>query len=424
MALDILEELLSTRLVTGNAAITLIENTLDDLSENDSIVIQKVLDRDLKINMGRVQINKVFKNLIVKPVYMRCGIGKKKHIHNGKIVKSSYDNINFKEGAIIQKKADGTYREFTVLNNKVSCVTRSGESHNYPNIFNIMKDWPDGVYLGELTVSLDDVLLDIITPNIAKSDKKNGTNDVEIITKSYNNSNFYILPRSVGNGLINSDNIPYSNLILDLWDRISIEDYKLASDNDKKHPAKTQYNTRLKSLNNIISDSNAKGINLIETHTIHTLEEALIITCDWMNNGFEGGILKDNSMVFENRTSKYQLKIKLEIDLDVRCTGFTKGNKNTKREKTFGAMMFETDDGLIIGQCSGFNDNQLEDFNVRRDELIGKIFTVTCNDIVKGRGNKHHALSHPRFDQFRNDKESTDTLERAFDIKEMSMQLK
>ena len=140
-----------------------------------------------------------------------------------------------------------------------------------------------------------------------------------------------------------------------------------------------------------------------------------------MTAGYEGAILKDRDAIFRDGTSPQQLKLKLEIDVDVRITGFKEGTPGTKREATFGAMTFETDDGQIKGRTSGFTDAQLEDFNSRREELIGQIMTVTCNDITKGRDNDYHALSHPRFIELRNDKTDTDTLERALETKEMAM---
>jgi len=78
---------------------------------------------------------------------------------------------------------------------------------------------------------------------------------------------------------------------------------------------------------------------------------------------------------------------------------------------------------MIRGRTSGFSDAQLADFNNRREEMIGKIITVQCNDLTKGRSNEHYALSHPRFIEVRDDKTETDTLERALEIKKMAMDL-
>ena len=113
-ALNLLEQNLATRSVTGNAAIELVETILSRLSMDDAMIFAKILQRDLRINMGRSNINKVFKGLIVKPVYMRCGV------YNEKTAKK----IDPK-GAIVQLKADGTYREFTVEDGVVKCISRS-----------------------------------------------------------------------------------------------------------------------------------------------------------------------------------------------------------------------------------------------------------------------------------------------------------
>jgi len=64
-ALDELETSFCTRLVTGNNALTDLTTMLEELDFDDAYVIERILDRDLKIRLGRTEINKVFKNLIV-----------------------------------------------------------------------------------------------------------------------------------------------------------------------------------------------------------------------------------------------------------------------------------------------------------------------------------------------------------------------
>lgn len=377
-ALDTLENDFVTRKITGNAAVETIARILAGLTEDNRIIFERILNRDQRINMGRSNINKVFKGLITKPVYMRCGI------YNEKTAKK----ISWP--ALLQLKADGTYREFTVENGVVTSQSRSGEQYEYPVHFNIMKDFPDGVYIGELTVG----------------DGSGG-----------------VLDRSTGNGMINSSEPPHEDIILDLWDYVTLSEYNGAANKVK---GITPYRDRYTNLGNILLAQlgpYATQINLIETVEVHTIQEALTKTSEWMTNGFEGSILKDKAAIFRDGTSPQQLKLKLEIDVDVRITGFTDGRKGTKREATFGAISFTTDDGNIQGQTSGFTDKQLEDFNSRREELIGTIMTVQCNDITKGRNNDFYALSHPRFTELRNDKDETDTLERAMEAKESAMGL-
>ena len=371
-ALDFMANSLATREVTGNQAHDMMESILLSLSAEDTDVVLKVLNRDLRTNMGRTQINKVFPDLIMKPVYMRCGIFGPK----------TAKDISFP--AFIQLKADGTYREASVSGGKVEFVSRSGESYVYPLLEMCLAQSPDGYYVGELLVRG--------SPNRAES-----------------------------NGLINSDNPPHDFIDFHVWDYITPEEYANAHN---KVPNKTKYKDRLKQLETLVTQMNTSNIHVIENHEVKSIDEALELTSKWMDQDLEGGVLKDQSGVFKNGTSKHQLKLKLEIDLEVRITGFQEGTPGTVREKTFGAILFETDDGKIKGRTSGFSDVQLEDFNSRRTEMIGKVVTVRCNDITRGRANEHYALSHPRFIEVREDKTETDTLARALETKDMAKGLK
>lgn len=204
------------------------------------------------------------------------------------------------------------------------------------------------------------------------------------------------------------------------WDYVTNEEYTAAMFRGK---TTTKYKDRLTELAQILLDISASAVELIPTCHVNSIREALEITSAWMTDGFEGSILKDRGGLFKDGTSKHQLKLKLEISIDVRITGFKEGRVGTKREKTFGALEYATDDGKIKGFVSGFTDKQLEEINADRAAYVGKVMEVQCNDITKGRDNDYYALSHPRFIEIRNDKDTTDTLERALENKEMAMSL-
>ena len=372
-ALDVLEQFFVTREWTGNKAIQALTNLLSKLSKDDAEVLEKVINRDLRINMGRSNINKVFKNLIVKPPYMRCGI------YSDKTAKK----IDFSNGAYIQLKCDGMFQAVTVENGNVTFTARSGEERKLPHLEQYFKTLNDGVYIGELLV--------------------HGINN-----------------RAISNGIINSDDEEAKKgVYIQLWDYITLEEYSRPK--DKK--GKTFYEDRFAQLLTNIKEVPDTFINIVPTTEVFNVTDALQKVQEWMSQELEGGILKDKKNIFIDHTSPTQLKLKLELDADVRVTGFIEGKKGTKREQTFGAMMFETDDGLIKGSCSGFSDKELEDFNSRRDELIGKVITVQFNDTTKGRDNEYYALSHPRFIEIRNDKNETDTLQRVQEMKSMVLGL-
>ena len=136
-AINLIQENVATRVVTGNAALQMCSNIFNSLSDDDADVLKRIIDRDLKCNVGTSLVNKVLPNLITKQIYMRCGV----------FCDKTKNKINFP--AIIQLKADGTYREFTVKDGEVKAKSRSGESYEYPIHFEKMKDFPDGVYTCE-----------------------------------------------------------------------------------------------------------------------------------------------------------------------------------------------------------------------------------------------------------------------------------
>jgi hypothetical protein len=372
-ALNELESKFVTREYTGNRAKKELMYILESLSKEDAGIIVKILDRDLKIRFGKKEFNGVVdsKHRCVKPPYMRCGL------YNEKTAKK------IKFPAYVQLKADGMFQAIIVDNGSVTFQARSGEERELPYLEELFNKLPDGVYIGELLVD-------------------------------------NIQDRAIANGFINSDEKDKSSVYVQLWDFISLDEYARAKDKNNK----TKYIIRFKDLQENISKSESYGdrIRLIPSIQVENIQEALRITSQWMNDGYEGAILKDMGNIFIDHTSPTQLKLKLEISIDVRCVGFTEGKPGTKREKTFGAMIYETDDARIKGRCSGFSDKELEQINKNRDSYVGKVFEVCCNDILKTAGNDYHSLNHTRFIEFR-DKDETDTLEKALASKQSAMML-
>jgi len=427
-------EKLHNREYTGDAAVEYLSTILNTYKEAQDLLI-KILRRDLKIGVGRTQINKVFKDLVVKRPYMRCDILTKDHIDKktNKQKKGSVNNIDFSNGAYIQLKADGRYTE-TVALDSVEFFSRSGEQLEYPFISKLLEPI-SGYYLhGEMTVLLDDELLNAILPKLEKADKKNGTNNVQMIAESYaaakENEEEYILPRSIGNGLLNSKNVPEHNIIYDLWDCVSQEDVALAALKDKKNHPKETYEERFARLKDFVSFLHnisidaQKHIRIIEYKEAFSLKEAMEFVAEKMNQGLEGGILKDKSFVYKDGTSKYQLKCKLIISGEFRVVGFLKGTPGTKNEDRYSSFVFQNDEQTIKGSVSNLSDELMDDINANSDKWLNKIIEIEFNDITRGRNSTTYALSHPRFIADRsNEKNETDTLERCFKMKEMAMML-
>lgn len=361
--LDLLQE--NSGKLSGNSAKEFYSLLLQKLTEDSRVILLNILGRDLKCGINIKNINKVFKNLIPKPNYMRCAV------FSEKLVKK----IHFP--AMLQLKMDGTYREFNVSNGTVSAKTRAGEEYFNPVLFKEMMNFPDGYYMGELTIDGES--------------------------------------RFTGNGLINSLNPPLDKIIFTCWDFLTFDEYT--------GKVKTSYIDRFNRLQNLIENRDFKQIKLVENHIVNNASEALKQVSLWMSEGLEGGVLKDFNNTFKNGTSNTQLKIKLKVDAEMRITGFTEGTPGTKREGKIGAIQFANDEGTIKGQCSGFSDAELEEFSKNKDSLIGKIISVEFNDITKAENNEYYALSHPRFIEIRNDKNETDDLKKVIQLRDMAKML-
>ena len=361
--LDLLQE--NSGKLSGNSAKEFYSSLLQKLTEDSRVILLNILGRDLKCGINIKNINKVFKNLIPKPNYMRCAV------FSEKLVKK----IHFP--AMLQLKMDGTYREFNVSNGTVSAKTRAGEEYQNEVLFDILKSFPDGYYMGELTIDGES--------------------------------------RFTGNGLINSLNPPLDKIIFTCWDFLTFDEYT--------GKVKTSYIDRFNRLQNLIENRDLKQVKLVENHIVNNVSEALKQVSLWMSEGLEGGVLKDFNNTFKNGTSNTQLKIKLKVDAEMRITGFTEGTPGTKREGKIGAIQFANDEGTIKGQCSGFSDAELEEFSKNKDSLIGKIISVEFNDVTKAENNEYYALSHPRFIEIRNDKTETDDLKKVIQLRDMAKML-
>lgn len=394
------------REVTGHAAIDLVKDLISALPQEDGDIIKKIIDRDLRINTGTTQINKVHKGLIIKPIYMRCGVFNQK----------SSKKIKFP--ALLNLKADGTYREFVVHNGSVTCNSRSGETYEYPQIFQGMKNYPDGHYHGELTVKTSDSLMEFLESELKPDEAADSTHKVTAAILKHKLSGPYILPREIGNGLINSDDVPHDNLVLELWDYVTKPEHENAL---KKIKNSVQYQDRFNDLLHILYKNNNNSIKLIPHLEVNNELEALDQTSKWMQDGFEGSVLKNKDGLFRDGTSPDQLKIKLKINLEMRITGFTEGTG--KNAEYFGALTFQNDEGTIHGKVgvSSMTENMRDLIHFNRDDYLGKIFEVECNDLSLAEGSSIYSLSHPRFIEIRSDKDETDTLEKAFKLREMAM---
>lgn len=355
---DILEPLFN-RKITGNAAIAYTQEIINSLTSESQHILKCILDRDLHCGINIKTAEKVFGDIVFKIPYMRCSLMDK------------VKNVKFP--AMLQVKMDGTYRTFIKNGSTITAYSRSGEEYKHPKIEAILSqdEYPNGAYIGELIVNgLEGSSADI---------------------------------RYASNGALNSLNPP-EDVTFYVWDLLTLSEL-----HDKK--TDEPYKDRFDRIPNAPSDYPVQCVGFIQ---VDSLAEAKHYASEWISLGYEGAVLKDLQMPFKDGTSKFQIKMKQEFEIDVKCTGFTEGNG--KFASTFGAIEFKSCDGKLQGQCSGLSDSQREEVSKDKNSYIGKILTIKGNGITLAKNSQVYGVMHPQFCLWRNDKLEADNIDRIKEI--------
>ena len=157
-----------------------------------------------------------------------------------------------------------------------------------------------------------------------------------------------------------------------------------------------------------------RDVQLIETKLVFSWDEAFDHYLQFVEQGLEGTIIKHPDALWRDGTSKEQVKLKLEVDVDLEIVGFTEGKG--KNEKLFGSITCRSSDGLLEVNASGFSDNLRESIFDCKDKLYGTIMTVKSNNIMPPTSsNPYYSLFLPRFVEFRDDKTEADSLQQIQD---------
>jgi DNA ligase-1 len=119
-------------------------------------------------------------------------------------------------------------------------------------------------------------------------------------------------------------------------------------------------------------------------------------------------------MRWKDGTSKDQVKIKLEVDVDLEVIGYEEGNG--KFAGSVGAVVCATVDRGLVVSVSGFSDGVRSMINMARDSFLGKIMAVRANDVMcPSASNPLHSLFLPRYVEVRTDKTEADSTQSVLD---------
>jgi hypothetical protein len=356
---------LSSRQVTGNAAIEYLRMLLTSLNEDDAKVLERIIDKSLDCGVQVSTANDVWPGLITEYPCMLCSPFEQKLV----------DKINFP--AYAQMKMDGMRFNAIVRDGKCEFRSRNGKEilllGNLEQEFIALAGSIDCVFDGELLVMFD--------------------------------GDHQFADRQTGNGILNKANkgtISAKEAAMvhaTVWDLIPYVQFVDGY-------CGTPYSKRYSTLEAIISKQKSEGKKIwnVASTIVQTLEEAQEIFQGYLAEGYEGIILKDGNGVWEDKRAKHQIKFKGELECDLKIVAIEEGTG--KYAGMLGAIVCESSDGKIkVNVGSGFNDAHRKNLG---KEILDKIVAIKYNSRIKNKLGEE-SLFLPIFVEIRDDKDIADS---------------
>jgi ATP-dependent DNA ligase len=361
-ALDQLVTMLASRKVTGNNAIDHLRYVLENVTEDNAKVIERVIQKDLKCGVSESTVNKVWPDLIHEYPCMLASA------YDQKLV----DKVKFP--AYVQLKLDGMRFNAIVRNGVVEFRSRNGKEikllGNLDGDFIKMAGDVDCVFDGELLVV----------------------------------DNGRILDRKTGNGILNQANkgtiseAEAKMVRAIVWDVIPFSDFQ-----DGKCP--TPYSARFESLCELTREHSPEKVGSVSSWIVSNYDETKELFEMLLSQGQEGIILKTKDMIWENKRSKNQIKFKGELDCDLEVIDWIEGTG--KHAGRLGALVLSSSDGCIkVNVGTGFSDADRD--SITLGNSIGRIVAIKYNARITEKKAGNHSLFLPVFLEFRTDKTEAD----------------
>jgi len=391
-------KIIYNREVTGNAAIEHLANILSSLDADDSYIVERIIEKDCKINLGTSLINKVFPKLIEETPYM----GAKSY--DEKLVKKIFENGG---KAYSQIKMDGRYCNAIIRSGEVELESRQGEPTilTGAKFLNELSRINDCVLNGELTMKgvsryeSNGIIASLISISKKKIDGEDVTKEIQKFEEKH---------MSYQEAL--------DAIIFTIWDRVEIDEYF-------NQYSKIPYYIRFDGVIEILQYVYKPFTNLafVETMVVDSYEEAIKHFQEVLNRGEEGTILKSTKGEWKDGKPNWQVKMKLEMDVDLKIVGFNYGTG--KNANVISSVNAESADGKVFTRPTGINEEMMRYITDNQDKLLGTILEVKCCGLSSD-SDGNYALLHPVFKTLRDDKNTCDTLESIKEIEAMAKGLK
>lgn len=357
-------EKLGTRKLTGNKARQEIE-TLKK-SKLDNWIVDRIIGRDLKVNVSVKSINKAIENII--PVF---NIALCERIENENQIPNDY---NF-----AQVKIDGT-RNIAIVDTENETVKHYSRAGIRIKQFDNMT---------RLNAGLLELANDIGIPKVVFDGEISGGSWSKTINAKAS---------------VNENIEAKENLIYYIFDYIPFDVWCTGKES-KETPTLIERSNKLLE---VISRNRYVHEYITFPYSIHNNKKSELIDFyhECLGMGFEGIIIKKSDSHYNFKKSKDWLKLKPVLDFDGKIEKVIEGTG--KYKGMLGAIVVsgktENDQKFMTKIGSGFDENQRTEYWNERENLIGRTVEFEAQELTEPDESGVFSIRFPIFKCFRLDK--------------------
>ena len=301
------------------------------------------------------------------------------------------------DGWLTQKKLDGCFSYISIQNGVVTLLTRAGTQWTSDKLSEELKGVEDIVLIGEA----------LIKENGREFDRKTGNGLINSFIKREATLDKLLDKHSLSKKVkaleeLNAKKEEFyftdQRLYFEVWDSLTLQEFEAGI---STRPYTQRFGEAIRLA------VGTKSINPVPSFKVYSLKEAEDIAKDYMEEGYEGAILKKSDSIWKDGTSKDLIKIKAVLDADLLCVDVEEGSGKYKGK--VGALVLETSCGrLRVKVGTGLNDlDRAKPF----DYYVGKVIEIQYNEFIKSKSKSTDSLFLPRFVEVREDKNTATSYE-------------
>jgi len=324
--LKVMRKLLALRQATGNAAVKLLEETINCSDETVAKCLHAVFTKDLKIGVDTKTINKIIPNFIPTFDLGLCEVFEdEKVLPEGKwAIEPKYDGLR---GVIVVDQ-----------NGKIQAHSRNGKE-----MYN----------------------LEYVTDELQSLGLKGIVFDGEIFGTNWNDS--------IGIAHTQSDHPDKKALKFHIFDAVSLKEWE-------KKVSEFPYYVRKEHLRKLFGRGVFKNIVVAPETFVYTYDEAVVEYRKRLAEHYEGVVMKEINSSYPFKRSKAWLKWKPTQTEDVTIIGYEEGTGKNKGKLGAFVCDFKGEKVKIGG---GYRDELREKFWAEKDKMIGMIIETESQETTK-----------------------------------------